>query len=64
VKRDVTFSVGIRAKNVTIPIKNDEYVKGNQTFSVKLLSDNPDWLQVAQPGETDITILENDGKAF
>jgi hypothetical protein len=29
-----------------------------------LLSDNPDWLQVAQPGETDITILENDGKAF
>jgi hypothetical protein len=58
----VTFSPGVTAGRVRIPIINDDIVEGNELFRVLLMSTNPGVL-VTQDTAT-VGIIDTDGEGI
>src|SRR5205085_9238010 len=52
------FAVGESAKTIFIPVVNDSYAEGNESFTLTL--SNPNGLTLGAPSTASITITDND----
>jgi hypothetical protein len=56
--RNITFAAGETIKTINIPITNDSYVEGNETFNVAL--SNPTGAALGSQASATVTILDDD----
>ena len=59
----VQFNVGLTRVLLTVSIYDDNILEGNETFNLSIgTSSLPSRVTIGNPGETMVTILDNDGK--
>lgn len=57
------FPAGVTLAFVDIPICNDVFLEGDETFSLSIVSNShPDVVKNGSPDHVNITILDNDGE--
>ena len=59
----VQFDVGVTTARFNVSINDDNILESNETFNLGInMSSLPSGIVVGNPGQSTVTILDNDGK--